>query len=58
MTKIKLKIVLTCLCSVILILCALLVVVNVAIPKNLEVQARKAIEHEKKSTIRRTKSRV
>lgn len=48
MTKIKLKIVLTCLSSVILILCALLVVVNVAIPKNLEVQARKAIEHEKK----------
>lgn len=47
MTKIKLKIVLTCLCSVILILCALLVVVNVAIPKNLEVQASKAIEHEK-----------
>lgn len=37
MTKIKLKIVLTCLSSVILILCALLVVVNVAIPKNLEV---------------------
>ena len=39
MTRIKLKIVLTCLCSVALILCALLVVVNVAIPKDLERQA-------------------
>ena len=48
MTKIKLKIVLSSLCSFILILCVLLVVVNVAIPKNLEVQARKAIEHEKR----------
>ena len=46
MTKIKLKIVLTCLGSVALVLCALLVVVNVAIPKNLETQAKKAIEHE------------
>lgn len=46
MTKIKLKIVLTCLCSVALILCSLLVVVNIAIPKNLEEQAKKAIEYE------------
>lgn len=46
MTKIKLKILLACLCSVALILCALLVVVNVAIPKNLETQAKKAIENE------------
>lgn len=42
MTKIKLKIVLTCLCSVALILCSLLVVVNIAIPKNLEEQAKKS----------------
>lgn len=46
MTKIKLKILLACLCSVALILCALLLVVNVAIPKNLETQAKKAIENE------------
>ncbi len=46
MTKIKLKIVLTCLCSVALILCSLLVVVNIAIPKNLEEQAKIAIEYE------------
>lgn len=44
MTKIKLKIVLTCLCSVALILCTLLVVVNVVVPKSLENQAKKAIE--------------
>lgn len=46
MTKIKLKIVLTCLCSVALILCTLLVVVNVVVPKSLENQAKKAIEQE------------
>ena len=46
MNKIKLKILLTCLCSVVLILCALLVVVNVAIPKDLERRAKKAIEYE------------
>ena len=46
MTKIKLKIVLACLCSVALILCAMLVVVNVVIPKNLERQAKNAIKHE------------
>ncbi len=33
-------------CSVALLLCALLVVVNVAIPKDLERQAKRAIEHE------------
>lgn len=46
MTRIKLKIVLTCLCSVCLVLCALLIVVNVALPKDLERQAKKAILHE------------
>lgn len=46
MTRIKTKIVLVSLCSVALILCALLVVVNVAIPKNLETQAKQAIEYE------------
>ena len=46
MTRIKLKIVLTCLCSAALILCALLVVVNIAIPQDLEKQAKKAIEYE------------
>lgn len=46
MTRIKTKIVLASLCSVALILCALLVVVNVAIPKNLETQAKQAIEYE------------
>ncbi len=46
MTKIKLKIVLTCLCSIVLILCTLLVVVNVVVPKSLENQAKKAIEQE------------
>lgn len=46
MTKIKLKILLACLCSVALILCALLLVVNVAIPKDLERQAEIAIQHE------------
>lgn len=46
MTRIKIKIVLANLCSVALILCALLVVVNVAIPKNLETQAKQAIEYE------------
>lgn len=46
MTRIKIKIVLASLCSVALILCALLVVVNVAIPKNLETQAKQAIEYE------------
>ena len=46
MTKIKLKIVLTCLCSVALILCTLLVVVNVVVPKSLDKQAKKAIEQE------------
>ena len=46
MTKIKLKIVLTCLCSVALILCTLLVVVNVVVPKSLENQAKKAIKKE------------
>lgn len=46
MTKIKLKILLTCLCSVALILCTLLVVVNVVVPKSLENQAKKAIEQE------------
>ena len=46
MTKIKTKILLTCLCSVALLLCALLVIVNVAIPKDLERQAKRAIEHE------------
>lgn len=45
MTKIKLKILLACLCSVALILCALLLVVNVAIPKDLERQAEIAIQH-------------
>lgn len=45
MTKIKLKILLACLCSVALILCALLLVVNVAIPKDLERQAEIAIRH-------------
>lgn len=46
MTRIKIKIVLASLCSVALMLCALLVVVNVAIPKNLETQAKQAIEYE------------
>lgn len=46
MTRIKLKILFTCLCSVALILCALLFVVNVAIPKDLERQAKKAILRE------------
>ena len=46
MTRVKLKIVLTCLCSVALVLCALLIVVNVAIPRDLERQAKKAIEYE------------
>lgn len=46
MTRSKIKIVLASLCSVALILCALLVVVNVAIPKNLETQAKQAIEYE------------
>ncbi len=46
MTKIKFKILLACLCSVALILCALLLVVNVAIPKDLERQAEIAIQHE------------
>lgn len=46
MTRIKLKIALTCLFSVTLILCALLIVVNVAIPKDLERQAKIAIKNE------------
>ena len=46
MTRIKLKIFLTCLCSAALILCALLVVVNIAIPQDLEKQAKKAIKYE------------
>lgn len=46
MTKIKLKIVLTCFCSAALILFALLFIVNIVIPHNLEKQAREAIEHE------------
>lgn len=46
MTRIKIKIVLASLCSVALMLCAFLVVVNVAIPKNLETQAKQAIEYE------------
>ena len=46
MTKIKLKILLTCLCSVALIFCVLLIVVNVAIPKSLERQAKNAIKNE------------
>ena len=41
MTRVKLKIVLTCLCSVALVLCALLIVVNVAIPRDLERQAKR-----------------
>ncbi len=46
MTKLKFKIVLTCLFSVALILCVLLAVVFVLIPKNLEKQAKIAIKHE------------
>lgn len=46
MKKIKLKIVIMCLCSVALVLCTLLVVVNVAIPRNLERQAKQAIKYE------------
>ncbi len=46
MTRIKLKILLACLLAVALILCALLIVVNVALPKDLERQAKIAIKNE------------
>lgn len=46
MTRIKLKILLACLIAVALILCALLIVVNVALPKDLERQAKIAITNE------------
>ena len=46
MTRIKLKILLACLLAVALILCALLIVVNVALPRDLERQAKIAIKNE------------